>query len=149
MKSHMLVFSNLFSPYLSPTLSIPKLFIVFVPFSRDKWPIQQSIGLINKLALAWCFRSLMIKRSCNWWFIRSSFTLCSLPLLAPGLCNDFSFKCKDKQCVNKVNAECDRENDCSDGSDEQECSKSHCLMYFFTLTNKSEDALLVWTKHGQ
>ncbi|KAG1951968.1 suppressor of tumorigenicity 14 protein homolog isoform X1 [Pimephales promelas] len=38
-----------------------------------------------------------------------------------GICNDFSFVCKDKQCVNKVNAECDRENDCSDGSDEQGC----------------------------
>ncbi|XP_073673339.1 suppressor of tumorigenicity 14 protein homolog isoform X1 [Garra rufa] len=38
-----------------------------------------------------------------------------------GVCNDFSFKCKNKQCVNKVNAECDRENDCSDGSDEQGC----------------------------
>uniref|UniRef100_A0A8C1XSL0 Zmp:0000001114 n=2 Tax=Cyprinus carpio TaxID=7962 RepID=A0A8C1XSL0_CYPCA len=37
------------------------------------------------------------------------------------ICNDFSFKCKDKQCVNKVNAECDREQDCSDGSDEQGC----------------------------
>lgn len=40
---------------------------------------------------------------------------------SPGVCNDFSFKCKNKQCVNKVNAECDREDDCSDGSDEQGC----------------------------
>ncbi|XP_048017847.1 suppressor of tumorigenicity 14 protein homolog [Megalobrama amblycephala] len=40
---------------------------------------------------------------------------------AAGICNDFSFKCKNKQCVNKVNAECDREDDCSDGSDEQGC----------------------------
>ncbi|XP_016407472.1 suppressor of tumorigenicity 14 protein homolog [Sinocyclocheilus rhinocerous] len=39
-----------------------------------------------------------------------------------GICNDFSFKCKNKQCVNKVNAECDREEDCSDGSDEQGCN---------------------------
>ncbi|XP_043114723.1 suppressor of tumorigenicity 14 protein homolog isoform X2 [Puntigrus tetrazona] len=38
-----------------------------------------------------------------------------------GICNNFSFKCKNKQCVNKVNAECDREEDCSDGSDEQGC----------------------------
>uniref|UniRef100_A0A8C1EXW6 ST14 transmembrane serine protease matriptase n=1 Tax=Cyprinus carpio carpio TaxID=630221 RepID=A0A8C1EXW6_CYPCA len=38
-----------------------------------------------------------------------------------GICNDFSFICKNKQCVNKVNAECDREEDCSDGSDEQGC----------------------------
>ncbi|XP_052472363.1 suppressor of tumorigenicity 14 protein homolog [Carassius gibelio] len=40
---------------------------------------------------------------------------------AAGICNDFSFKCKNKDCVNKVNAECDREADCSDGSDEQGC----------------------------
>ncbi|XP_042627707.1 suppressor of tumorigenicity 14 protein homolog [Cyprinus carpio] len=40
---------------------------------------------------------------------------------AAGICNDFSFICKNKQCVNKVNAECDREEDCSDGSDEQGC----------------------------
>ncbi len=52
-------------------------------------------------------------------------SLYSLPLLAAGICNDFSFKCKNKQCVNKVNAECDREEDCSDGSDEQGCGKSH------------------------
>uniref|UniRef100_A0A671MEH1 Suppressor of tumorigenicity 14 protein homolog n=1 Tax=Sinocyclocheilus anshuiensis TaxID=1608454 RepID=A0A671MEH1_9TELE len=43
-------------------------------------------------------------------------------LLSAGICNDFSFKCKNKQCVNKVNAECDREEDCSDGSDEQGCN---------------------------
>ncbi len=48
----------------------------------------------------------------------------SLPLLAAGICNEFSYKCKNKQCVNKVNAECDRDVDCSDGSDEQECGKS-------------------------
>ncbi|XP_051966125.1 suppressor of tumorigenicity 14 protein-like [Xyrauchen texanus] len=39
-----------------------------------------------------------------------------------GVCTDYSFKCKNKDCVNKVNAECDREDDCSDGSDEQECN---------------------------
>ncbi|KAG7273264.1 hypothetical protein CRUP_001360 [Coryphaenoides rupestris] len=41
---------------------------------------------------------------------------------APGICSDFSFSCKDKSCVNKVNAECDRVTDCSDGSDEQGCA---------------------------
>ncbi|TRY91359.1 hypothetical protein DNTS_026252 [Danionella cerebrum] len=40
------------------------------------------------------------------------------------ICNDFSFKCKNKECVNKVNAECDRDSDCSDGSDEQGCGFS-------------------------
>ncbi|XP_028325946.1 suppressor of tumorigenicity 14 protein homolog isoform X2 [Gouania willdenowi] len=38
-----------------------------------------------------------------------------------GVCTDFSFKCEDKECVNKVNAECDRVSDCSDGSDEAVC----------------------------
>ncbi|XP_070767467.1 suppressor of tumorigenicity 14 protein homolog [Enoplosus armatus] len=38
-----------------------------------------------------------------------------------GICSDFSFKCKNKECVNKVNAECDRVNDCSDKSDEASC----------------------------
>uniref|UniRef100_A0A672MAD0 Suppressor of tumorigenicity 14 protein homolog n=1 Tax=Sinocyclocheilus grahami TaxID=75366 RepID=A0A672MAD0_SINGR len=42
-------------------------------------------------------------------------------IAAAGVCNDFSFKCENKQCINKVNAECDREKDCSDGSDEQGC----------------------------
>lgn len=37
------------------------------------------------------------------------------------ICSDFSFTCKDKVCVNKVNAECDRINDCADKSDEEHC----------------------------
>lgn len=37
------------------------------------------------------------------------------------VCSDFSFKCKNKECVNKVNADCDRINDCSDNSDEAGC----------------------------
>ncbi|XP_040899744.1 suppressor of tumorigenicity 14 protein homolog [Toxotes jaculatrix] len=41
---------------------------------------------------------------------------------SPGICSDFSFKCKNKECVNKVNAECDRVNDCSDNSDEDGCN---------------------------
>ncbi|XP_068180738.1 suppressor of tumorigenicity 14 protein homolog isoform X2 [Antennarius striatus] len=41
---------------------------------------------------------------------------------SPGICSDFSFKCKNSECVNKVNAECDRINDCSDGSDEAGCA---------------------------
>ncbi|XP_044063592.1 suppressor of tumorigenicity 14 protein [Siniperca chuatsi] len=40
---------------------------------------------------------------------------------SPGICSDFSFKCKNKECVNKVNAECDRVDDCSDSSDEASC----------------------------
>ncbi|XP_058502999.1 suppressor of tumorigenicity 14 protein homolog isoform X2 [Solea solea] len=39
-----------------------------------------------------------------------------------GICTDFSFKCKNKECVNKVNAECDRVNDCTDNSDEDNCN---------------------------
>ena len=45
------------------------------------------------------------------------------PTVAPGICSDFSFKCKNGDCVNKVNAECDRVDDCSDNSDEASCSK--------------------------
>lgn len=38
-----------------------------------------------------------------------------------GVCSDFSFKCQNKECVNKVNAECDRIVDCADESDEVGC----------------------------
>ncbi|XP_041797853.1 suppressor of tumorigenicity 14 protein homolog [Chelmon rostratus] len=41
---------------------------------------------------------------------------------SPGICSDFSFKCKNNECVNKVNAECDRVDDCSDNSDEAGCN---------------------------
>lgn len=41
---------------------------------------------------------------------------------SPGICSDFSFKCKNKECVNKVNAECDRVKDCADNSDEASCA---------------------------
>ncbi|XP_056142349.1 suppressor of tumorigenicity 14 protein homolog [Lampris incognitus] len=41
--------------------------------------------------------------------------------VSPGICSDFSFKCKNQECINKVNAECDRVKDCSDGSDEESC----------------------------
>ncbi|XP_069393413.1 suppressor of tumorigenicity 14 protein homolog [Paralichthys olivaceus] len=40
---------------------------------------------------------------------------------SPGICSDFSFKCRNSECVNKVNAECDRVKDCSDNSDEDQC----------------------------
>lgn len=43
---------------------------------------------------------------------------------APGICSDFSFKCKNEACVNKVNAECDRVKDCTDESDEEGCGKT-------------------------
>lgn len=39
-----------------------------------------------------------------------------------GICSDISFKCKNKECINKVNAECDRVSDCSDNSDEDSCN---------------------------
>lgn len=38
------------------------------------------------------------------------------------VCSDFSFKCKNNECVNKLNAECDRIDDCSDKSDEDSCN---------------------------
>ncbi|XP_056300794.1 suppressor of tumorigenicity 14 protein homolog isoform X2 [Pseudoliparis swirei] len=40
----------------------------------------------------------------------------------PGVCADFSFKCKNKECVNKLNVECDRVKDCADNSDEADCA---------------------------
>ncbi|XP_077577704.1 suppressor of tumorigenicity 14 protein homolog isoform X2 [Stigmatopora nigra] len=41
---------------------------------------------------------------------------------SPGICSDFSFKCKSGDCINKVNAECDRVSDCADHSDEVGCN---------------------------
>ncbi|KAF0045290.1 suppressor of tumorigenicity 14 protein homolog [Scophthalmus maximus] len=41
---------------------------------------------------------------------------------SPGVCSDFSFKCRNSECVNKVNAECDHVKDCSDNSDEDRCN---------------------------
>ncbi|CAL1611392.1 unnamed protein product [Knipowitschia caucasica] len=40
---------------------------------------------------------------------------------SPGICSEFSFKCANGECVNKVNAECDRIDDCADKSDESFC----------------------------
>ncbi|XP_061572531.1 suppressor of tumorigenicity 14 protein homolog [Cololabis saira] len=40
---------------------------------------------------------------------------------SPDICSVFSFKCTNNECVNKVNAECDRVKDCSDNSDEAFC----------------------------
>ncbi|XP_031432697.1 suppressor of tumorigenicity 14 protein homolog [Clupea harengus] len=39
-----------------------------------------------------------------------------------GICTDFTLKCPDGTCVNKINAECDHVTDCSDGSDEEGCN---------------------------
>ncbi|OCT72280.1 hypothetical protein XELAEV_18035255mg, partial [Xenopus laevis] len=33
-------------------------------------------------------------------------------------CTEYTYKCKNNQCITKKNPECDGENDCSDGSDE-------------------------------
>lgn len=49
--------------------------------------------------------------------------MCFCLTAAPGICSAFSFKCNNNDCVNKVNAECDRIKDCSDNSDEEYCSK--------------------------
>ncbi|XP_066517439.1 suppressor of tumorigenicity 14 protein homolog [Hoplias malabaricus] len=38
-----------------------------------------------------------------------------------GMCTDFTFLCKNSECVNKVNAECDKVDDCADKSDEENC----------------------------
>lgn len=57
------------------------------------------------------------------------FGTCLHLTVAPGICSDFSFKCNNGDCVNKVNAECDRVSDCSDNSDEASCGKK-CLSLF-------------------
>uniref|UniRef100_A0A8C7CES6 ST14 transmembrane serine protease matriptase n=1 Tax=Oncorhynchus kisutch TaxID=8019 RepID=A0A8C7CES6_ONCKI len=57
------------------------------------------------------------EKHCSELFIFIHLSLCA----APGTCSDFSFKCKNEACVNKVNAECDRVKDCTDESDEEGC----------------------------
>ncbi|KAJ8005317.1 hypothetical protein DPEC_G00145370 [Dallia pectoralis] len=42
-------------------------------------------------------------------------------LSSRSICSEYSYKCKDETCVNKVNAECDQVQDCTDQSDEQGC----------------------------
>lgn len=117
--------------YLPLALS-QKLFIVFVSFSRYTWPFLQSIRLIDKLPPAFprSRRSSLLLKSSSLMFnslvdqvFYSCYFVCFV--LAAGICTDFSFKCKNKDCVNKVNAECDREDDCADGSDEQGCGESN------------------------
>ena len=39
-----------------------------------------------------------------------------------GVCNDVQFSCNNGECVD-AEMECDREYDCSDESDEWDCSK--------------------------
>ncbi|XP_036392375.1 ST14 transmembrane serine protease matriptase a [Megalops cyprinoides] len=36
-------------------------------------------------------------------------------------CTEFTYRCKNNNCINKVNPECDGVVDCEDGSDEAEC----------------------------
>ncbi|XP_069038773.1 ST14 transmembrane serine protease matriptase a isoform X2 [Lepisosteus oculatus] len=36
-------------------------------------------------------------------------------------CSEFTYLCKDKVCITKLNPECDGERDCADGSDEVDC----------------------------
>ncbi|XP_067279127.1 ST14 transmembrane serine protease matriptase b [Pseudorasbora parva] len=36
-------------------------------------------------------------------------------------CSDLTYKCKNNQCISKLNPMCDGESDCTDGSDEAEC----------------------------
>ncbi|XP_029428652.1 suppressor of tumorigenicity 14 protein isoform X2 [Rhinatrema bivittatum] len=42
--------------------------------------------------------------------------------VAPVNCKDYTYKCKNNQCINKNNPECDGKKDCTDGSDEENCS---------------------------
>ncbi|XP_026189279.1 suppressor of tumorigenicity 14 protein homolog isoform X2 [Mastacembelus armatus] len=36
-------------------------------------------------------------------------------------CSEFTFRCKNRRCISKVNPECDDKQDCEDGSDEEDC----------------------------
>ncbi|KAM9350770.1 suppressor of tumorigenicity 14 protein homolog [Symphorus nematophorus] len=36
-------------------------------------------------------------------------------------CSEFTFRCKNRRCISKLNPECDGEQDCEDGSDEADC----------------------------
>lgn len=57
----------------------------------------------------------------------------SLPAAAQGTCSKFTYMCKNQVCINKLNAECDRINDCSDNSDEAACGRN-----IFTLSKAAE-----------
>lgn len=78
----------------------------------------------------------MVKLNNAWILWLKQAGLCVLisephPNAAPGICSDFSFKCRNQECVNKVNAECDRVSDCSDNSDEAHCGKEWCSNFLF------------------
>ncbi|MGH0136843.1 UNVERIFIED_CONTAM: hypothetical protein FKN15_020358 [Acipenser sinensis] len=49
-------------------------------------------------------------------------SLCLVPLAVVIDCTEFSYKCKNNQCINKKNPECDGVEDCADRSDEAACN---------------------------
>lgn len=55
----------------------------------------------------------------------------SLPAAATGTCSEFTYKCKNQVCINKLNAECDRIDDCSDKSDEAACGRKGYQHFYF------------------
>lgn len=69
------------------------------------------------LGMLWIETSWSIFTFWKWLFPRS------LPAAATGTCSEFTYKCKNQVCINKLNAECDRINDCSDNSDEAACGR--------------------------
>lgn len=48
-------------------------------------------------------------------------SLSCLSALVMQQCTEFTFRCKSGRCISKQNPECDGEQDCEDGSDEDNC----------------------------
>lgn len=85
----------------------------------------QSLCIVySSLSVKPCWlHSILLVKACF------HFGTCLHPTTDAGECSGFNFKCKNGDCVNKVNAECDRVSDCSDNSDETICGKARFNLF--------------------